>query len=92
MIRLAVAGLGQVTRHIHLPAYAKLTGRIEVVAGCDLDASARTTLHELRPAVPTFVDFTEMLEASTPDMVAICTPPFLHHQQCLEALSRGCHV
>ena len=92
VIRLAIAGLGQVTRNIHLPAYAKLADRLTLVGTCDLDAEARGLLQKRNPSAPVFADYAEMLEACKPDMVAICTPPHLHHQQCLEALEQGCHV
>ncbi len=91
-VRLAVAGLGAVTRNIHLPAYARLDGRLEMVAGCDVDAAARDMLRQQDPAIRIFEQFAEMLQETKPDLVAICTPPFLHHQQCLQALDHGCHV
>lgn len=34
----------------------------------------------------------EMLDKAKPDVVSICTPPFLHYRQCLDAIERGCHV
>lgn len=92
MIRLAIAGLGQVTQNIHLPAYTKLAGRVELVAGCDVDAGARARLQKRNRSVAVFATFAEMLDACKPDMVAICTPPFLHRPQCLAALEHGCHV
>ncbi|MBA3608356.1 MAG: Gfo/Idh/MocA family oxidoreductase [Chthoniobacterales bacterium] len=91
-VRLAVAGLGAVTRNIHLPAYARLDGRLEMVAGCDVDAAARDMLRQQDPAIRIFEQFAEMLQETKPDLVAICTPPFLHHQQCLQALDHGCDV
>ncbi len=33
-----------------------------------------------------------MIAETKPDLVSICTPPFLHHEQTLLALSHGCHV
>ena len=92
MIRLAIAGLGAVTRNIHLPAYAQLRGKVVVVAGCDVDSAACGHLAKLEPSVRLFGDFEEMLRVSRPDLVAICTPPFLHRAQCLAALQAGCHV
>ena len=92
MIRLAVAGLGAVTRNIHLPAYAKLSGKVSLVGGCDIQAEARARFAKQQPTTPLFGDLQEMLRVMQPDIVAICTPPFLHHRQCLMALERGCHV
>jgi len=92
MIRLAIAGLGAVTHNIHLPAYRKLRAKISLVGGCDVGNEARANFAKSHPAIPIFGDFTEMLRATKPTVVAICTPPFLHHGQCLEALRQGCHV
>lgn len=39
-----------------------------------------------------FSDFDEMLRATHPQIVAICTPPFLHHRQGLAALKQDCHA
>ena len=92
MTRLAIAGLGAVTRDIHLPAYRKLGRKVSLVGGCDPNAGARTSFSMQQPATPVFEEFEEMLRATQPEIVAICTPPFLHHPQCLVALRHGCHV
>jgi predicted dehydrogenase len=88
MTRVAIVGLGAVTRNIHLPAYARLNGKVAIVAGCDPDAGARG-----RSGLPaTFADAAEMIERSRPDVVVVCTPPALHRAQTLLALEAGCHV
>jgi predicted dehydrogenase len=92
MIRLAIAGLGAVTRNVHLPAYEKLAAKISIVGGCDIQKEAREYFARVHSSVPVFDDLDEMLQTTKPDIVAICTPPFLHHRQCLIALDRRCHV
>jgi predicted dehydrogenase len=92
MTRLAIAGLGAVTRNIHLLAYRKLREKVSLVGGCDPDAEACSNFSKHQPDTPVFKDFDEMLRTAQPDIVAICTPPFLHHAQCLAALKHGCHV
>jgi len=92
MIRLTIVGLGAVTRNIHLPAYAHLGAKISLVGGCDVEKDARAGFAKLRPSVPLFSDFDQMLRTTKPDIVSICTPPSLHLSQCLTALNRGCHV
>lgn len=37
-------------------------------------------------------DFTEAIGASSPDAVLICTPPYLHVSQALNAIKYGAHV
>lgn len=92
MTRLAIAGLGAVTRNVHLPAYQQLGAKISLVGGCDIQQEARSYVAKLLPSMLLFSDFDEMLRATQPEMVSICTPPFLHHRQCLAALEHGCHV
>ena len=92
MIRIAIIGLGAVTRNIHLPAYAQLRDKVEVVAGCDVDQAARDWAQSKRRLPAVYAEPTEMIEKTRPDLVVICTPPALHLEQVLLALSRGCHV
>lgn len=92
MVRVAIIGLGAVTRNIHLPAYARLKGQIEVVAGCDPDGAARVSALNKGHLPAVYTDAEEMIEKTKPDIVSICTPPALHHQQTLMALGAGCHV
>jgi predicted dehydrogenase len=92
MIRLAVIGMGAVTRNIHLPAYRLLGDRVKLVGGCDVDEAARKAAGEAGYFPEIFDDPEDMLGRTKPDVVSICTPPFLHYQQCLMALEHGCHV
>ena len=89
--RLAVVGLGQVTRNIHLPAYSQLTEQVEIVGGCDVNAPAREQALQ-RGVKIVFETMEEMLAKMRPDIVSICTPPFLHREQCLTALDANCHI
>lgn len=90
MRRLAFIGLGAATRNIHLPAYARLGGRVEVVAGADPSESARAAVARQVPAV--FADEREMLDAAKPDIVVVCSPPDMHRRHAEFALGAGCDV
>ena len=92
MIRLAIVGLGAVTRNIHLPAYKRLGSKISIVGACDVQKDAKAIFAKLRPSVPVFSDINQMLESTKPDMVSICSPPAFHLPHCLAALESGCHV
>ncbi len=92
MIRLAIAGLGAVTQNIHLPAYAQIQDKLTLVGGCDVQPETRVLVTKSHPTLPLFENYEEMLRTAKPDVVAICTPPFLHREQCLTALRAGCHV
>ena len=91
-MRLAVIGLGAVARNLHFPAYARLGTRVTVVGGCDPDPAARAVARSRWRVPDVFDDARTMLEASRPDIVAVCSPPALHREHALAALEQGCHV
>lgn len=91
-LRIAVIGLGAVTRNIHLPAYKTLSDKIEIVAGCDTDSAARKQATEKFRVPEVFDDPLKMIKETAPDIVSICTPPAFHVEQSLIALESGCHV
>lgn len=90
MKKIAVIGLGNATRNIHLPAYARLKNKITLVGGCDIDENNRKSVAE--NFSQTFDNLEEMIEKTQPDIVSICTPPFVHLEHCLVALNKKCHV
>jgi len=63
-----------------------------VVAGCDIDGNARTSVGRKWHLPEVYDNPQEMIEKTRPDIVSICTPPSLHHEQSLIALDYGCHV
>ncbi|MEP6703312.1 MAG: Gfo/Idh/MocA family oxidoreductase [Acidobacteriota bacterium] len=91
-IRVAIVGLGAVTRNIHLPAYRSLADKVKIVAGCDNDSTARQTAKEKFGVPEVFEDARKMIAETAPDIVTICTPPSLHVEQSLMALEAGSHV
>ncbi|MEO6655360.1 MAG: Gfo/Idh/MocA family oxidoreductase [Pyrinomonadaceae bacterium] len=91
-LRVAIIGLGEVTRNIHLPAYKALAGRIKIVAGCDTDPAALQIARERFGVSEVFDHPLKMIETFKPDIVSICTPPAYHIEQSLMALDNGCHV
>ncbi|MGH9949521.1 MAG: Gfo/Idh/MocA family protein [Pyrinomonadaceae bacterium] len=90
--RVAIIGLGAVTQNIHLPAYKSLSDKIDIVAGCDIDAGAVRTAKEKFEIPELFDDPLKMIEQTKPDIVSVCTPPKFHIEQSLMALENGCHV
>jgi predicted dehydrogenase len=91
MTSVAIIGLGAVVRNIHMPAYSQLGGRVRVVAGCDSNRAAREHARD-KWRLPVFENPREMIESVHPNVVAVCTPPWLHREQVLLALDHGCHV
>jgi predicted dehydrogenase len=89
--RIAVAGLGGVADRIHLPA-CRAVPEIEVVAGADPDAAARTRIAAKFDIAKTFPDVDSMLAETKPEALIIGTPPGSHFEICQKALQAGVHV
>ena len=90
-LRVAIVGLGQAARNIHLPALAATTELFELVAAFDPDESARTAFEKSHAGVP-WAESLEELLAGSPDVVLLASPPAFHESQTLAALEAGCHV
>ena len=89
-LRIAGIGAGYFSR-FHLEGWRAAEG-VEVVAWCDTDAARIATLaHEF--SIPqTATDAAAMLEATTPDLVDIVTPPPAHAALVALAHARGIPV
>jgi D-galactose 1-dehydrogenase len=83
-IRVAVIGVGKISRDQHLPVIAK-NGDYELV-GVVSQSGAHVE------GVPTFATPAALYAAAEVDAVAICTPPHVRHAIAREALASGKHV
>ena len=83
--RIAIAGLGQSARTIHLPAYKRIPA-LEIVGGCDPAAPPGQF------AFPLFSSIPEMLNATKPHILAVATPPDSHFYIAKLGLESDCHV
>ncbi len=81
---MAIAGLGEAARRIHLPAYSGLDN-VEVVGGADPSST-----HRFR--FPVFPSAEEMIAKTNPDVIAVLAPPDDHASLSRLALNAGCHV
>jgi predicted dehydrogenase len=92
MIRVAIVGTGGIAGVCHIPALRTFAGRTEIVAAMDVDAArvkAFCAEHQIPAA---YTSLTELLDAERPDLVHICTPPYLHTAQIVECLRAGAWV
>ena len=88
-IRVAFVGAGGIAG-FHLSHLAKIPDA-RVVGFCDADrsrAEAKAKDHKAKA----YSDHRRMLDATKPDAVYICTPPFAHGPYELDAVARGCHL
>src|SRR5580765_2463102 len=89
-LRVGVVGCG-IGRQ-HLDAYQTLPELFEVAALCDVDpAKARETAAAYSIG-RVLTDLDSLLRLHDLDVVDLCTPPYLHATQTLQALEAGKHV
>lgn len=87
-ITIGVVGAGNIATSRHIPAF-EAHDRVGVTAVYDTsDSKTRAVADEydIRPKH----SFSELCEDV--DLVSLCTPPSVHHDQTLEALEAGCNV
>jgi len=92
MLNVAVIGAGR-RGLAHTEAVADLEQEARIVGIADVDeARARTLVGAHAPHATVYTDALAMLDAASPDVVYITTPPPLHRELALAALARGAHV
>ncbi|WP_318211711.1 MULTISPECIES: Gfo/Idh/MocA family oxidoreductase [unclassified Streptomyces] len=92
MIRTAIVGTGGIAGICHVPALRAQAHRAEIVAAVDVDA-ARAEAFAAEHGIPAVhTDLHTMLDEQRPDLVHLCTPPFLHADQAVACLESGAWV
>lgn len=90
-IGIGIIGTGEISV-LHAAAYHALEGRARLAAVADIDTDRARALakHFAIPSV--YEDYQQLLADPNVEAVSICTPPFLHVPQIVEALEAGKHV
>jgi predicted dehydrogenase len=88
LIGVGIVGAGPVVQSIHLPTLARLTHLLEVRVVMDID---ETVVAEVagRVSARATTDFDDLINDPDVDIVAICTPAFLHARQVIAAMEAG---
>src|SRR5437867_1450525 len=89
--RVAVVGGGGVGT-LHIEGFQGLPERFEVVAICDVDERKARQMAEASGIPRVLTDFRELCRMPDLDVLDLCTPPHLHHEQTLQGLEAGRHV
>src|ERR1700750_1729390 len=89
-VRFALVGCGRIAAN-HFLAVEKHKERAEIVAVCDVDASALSTAVE-RTGIKGYRNLTAMLAETEADIVVLATPSGLHSAQTIEIARSGRHV
>lgn len=89
-VRFAIVGCGSIgRRHI---AVIEAEPKAEIAAICDINGEAVREQSCLYNNLPTYTDFTRMLDEIIADIISIATPHALHATMSIEALRAGFDV
>ena len=91
---VALVGIGSAATRAHLPALraAEEAGTVRVVGVCDPDRARRDAVTAAHPHANGFAENDEMLDATSPHLLVIATPPSAHLGEIAAAAARGVHV
>ena len=87
-LQVAVVGFGRMGA-VHAKAWQETAG-VRLVAVCDVERSARRGAEQ--EGLAAFGCLDEVLDAVSPDMVSVCTPPSSHASLASRCLAKGIHV
>lgn len=73
----------------HVRAAEATSGRVQLVAACDIDAARAQTFCERHKIPAAHADYAAMLRTERPDIVLIAAPPGLHADMSIAAMEAG---
>ena len=92
-VRVGIIGCGGIANGKHMPSLRNVK-EAEMVAFCDLiiERAEKAAKEYGTPDAKVYVDYKEMLEDKTIDVVHVCTPNRAHSFITVDALEAGKHV
>lgn len=92
--KVGIIGCGGIANGKHMPALAKMTDRVEMVAFCDIvsERAEEAAKQYGTPEAKTYTDYRELLQDASIDVVHVCTPNDSHADITIAALEAGKHV
>jgi predicted dehydrogenase len=91
-LRAAILGAGLISGKKHLPAFSRLTHKVDLVALCDVNLQAAEKLGQSFGVPRFYSDLADLLDKEKPDLVDICTPPRTHAKLAVQAIRGGANV
>ncbi len=93
-LRVAIVGIGSAATRAHLPALlrAEGDGQVRLVGVCDRERARRDAVTSAHPNAVGFAENDDMLDATSPHLLVIATPPSAHLGEIAAAVERGIHV
>ncbi len=93
-LKVGIVGVGGIAENKHLPALAKLSDRVDVVAFCDIiehQAEKNAKKYGVKDA-KTYTDYQKMFAHEKLDAVHVLTPNVAHSEIAVAAMEAGAHV
>jgi predicted dehydrogenase len=88
---IAVVGTGGIAG-VHAEAIRRLGRRARIVAAVDIEPDRLAAFADTWSVPGRYPDLDSLLDNESPDVVHLCTPPWLHREQAVACLSRGLTV
>lgn len=94
VFKVGIIGCGGIANGKHMPALAKMKGRVEMVAFCDIlpEKAEKAAAEYGAEGAKTYTDYRELLKDASIDVVHVCTPNDSHADISIAALEAGKHV
>jgi predicted dehydrogenase len=89
---IGIIGSGAIAQSCHMPGYASVPDKCDILAVCDVDQSVAQTAAEKFGVKTVLTDYRELLAMDEIDAVSIATPNAFHKQPTIDALKAGKHV
>jgi scyllo-inositol 2-dehydrogenase (NADP+) len=89
-IKIGIIGMGR----MGITHYSIINSHplVEIIAVADTSKITLDVLKKYIPNVQVYKDYRELIDASKPDAILVCTPPNLHYEIGLYAYDRGIHA
>lgn len=91
-VRVGIIGGGGIAQSCHMPGYASIADRCEIVAVCDANPETAKEAAAKFGVQRTCTDFRELIADSEIDAVSVATPNKFHLEPTIQALQSGKHV
>ncbi len=89
-LRVAIVGCG--IGRLQMKAFKSLPNQFILQAICDVDHDKASKAAEEFQVKSVTTDFAQLCKRDDIDIISVCTPPYLHYEQTLQALASGKHV
>ena len=91
-IGVGFIGAGGIAQGQHMPSYARLSDRVQMVAVADVNEESARAAAERFHIPHVYTDYREMVQRDDIHVVVVATPNFLHKDATIAALEAGKHV